>query len=167
MRLKTPAVCTALLLLATATSMSGADPKPAEKKPFSIRDLVMMERVSDPRISPDGKFVAYQVRKTDLEANKGVNGVWLLDLKTAGATPRMLSAPGSDANTPRWSTDSKAIYFLSSRSGSNQVWRLALDGGEAQPVTQLPLDVGSFMLSPDGRRIAVTLEVFPDLTTRA
>ncbi len=157
----------ALVAIVAAPSLSGAEVKTAEKKPFSVRDLVMMERVSDPRISPDGKFVAYQVRKTDLEANKGVNGIWLLDLQSPVAVPRILSAPGSDANTPRWSADGKAIYFLSSRSGSSQVWRLSLDGGEAQPVTQLPLEVGSFRLSPDGRLLAVTLEVFPDAATLA
>lgn len=148
-------------------SAFSAEATPAAKKTFTVRDLVMMERVSDPRVSPDGKFVVCQVRKTDLDSNKGVNGLWLLDLKTPGATPRMLSAPGSDGNSPRWSPDSKAIYFLSSRSGTPQVWRLPLDGGEALPVTQLPVEVGSFMLSSDGRRLAVTLDVFPDLPTLA
>ena len=156
-----------LVFLANTATSRGAETNPAEKKPITVRDLVVLERVSDPRISPDGKFVAYQVRKTDLEANKGVNGIWLLDLKSPGAAARLLTAPGSDANTPRWSADGKAIYFLSARSGSAQVWRLSLDGGEAQPVTQLPLDIGSFMVSPDGRRLAITLEVFPDLATLA
>jgi dipeptidyl aminopeptidase/acylaminoacyl peptidase len=156
-----------ILLLAAVSSTLGAEANSAEKRPFTVRDLIMMERVSDPRISPDGKFVAYQVRKADLDANKGVNGLWLLDLKTSGAAPRMLSAPGSDANSPRWSTDGKALYFLSGRSGTSQVWRLALDGGEAQPVTQLPVEVGSFVLSPDGHRLALSLDVFPDLPTLA
>jgi dipeptidyl aminopeptidase/acylaminoacyl peptidase len=167
MRTSSSALFAALLLGVVPVSAFGAEATPAAKKAFTVRDLVMMERVSDPRISPDGRFVVYQVRKTDLDSNKGVNGLWLLDLKTPGVTPRMLSAPGSDGNSPRWSPDSKAIYFLSSRSGTPQVWRLPLDGGEAQPVTQLPVEVGSFMLSPDGRRLAVTLDVFPDLPTLA
>ena len=159
------AVLTALLSAAAAAPLLGADAKPAEKKPFTVRDLVMLERVSDPRVSPDGSQVAYQVRKTDLDANKGTNSIWLLDLKTAGAAPRQMTAPGSDGNSPRWSPDGKAIYFLSSRSGSSQVWRLPLAGGEAQAVTKLPLDVGSFVLSPDGARIAVTMDVFADRKT--
>ncbi len=103
MRPTVSAVLATVVLLANTAPARGAEPNAAEKRPLNVRDLVMMERVSDPRISPDGKFVAYQVRKTDLEANKGVNGIWLVDLKTPGAAPRMLSAPGSDANTPRWS----------------------------------------------------------------
>ncbi len=65
-------------------------------------------------------------------------------------------------NSPRWSPDGRALYFLSTRSGSSQVWKLGLDGGEAEAVTRLPLDVGSFALSPDGNRLAVSMEVFTD-----
>jgi dipeptidyl aminopeptidase/acylaminoacyl peptidase len=58
--------------------------------------------------------------------------------------------------------DGRSLYFLSTRSGSSQVWSLSLDGGEAQPVTKLPVDVGSFALSRDGALLAVSLEVFVD-----
>ncbi len=149
-----------------AASLTAAD-SPAEKKPFTPRDLVLLDRVSDPRVSPDGRFAVYQLRRTDLEANKGTTSLWLLDLKTPGAAPRALTAPSGDASSPRWSADGKAIYFLSARSGSAQVWRLPLEGGEAVPVTKLPLDVGGFVLSPDGQRIAVVLEVFPECVTLA
>lgn len=55
-----------------------------------------------------------------------------------------------------------AASIFSSRSGSSQVWHISLEGGEAQQVTSLPLDVGSFEVSPRGDRIAVSMEVFPD-----
>jgi dipeptidyl aminopeptidase/acylaminoacyl peptidase len=57
------------------------------------------------------------------------------------------------------------VYFISSRGDSPQVWRIAIDGGEARQVTDLPLDVGSLAVSPDGTRLAVSLEVFPDCDT--
>ncbi|MCG8461819.1 MAG: S9 family peptidase, partial [Holophagales bacterium] len=69
---------------------------------------------------------------------------------------------GSADVSPRWSPDGRHIYFLSSRSGSMQVWRLPLAGGEAQAVTALPLDLGGFTLSPDGKSLAVSMEVFPE-----
>ncbi|MGH8481911.1 MAG: prolyl oligopeptidase family serine peptidase, partial [Nevskiaceae bacterium] len=65
------------------------------------------------------------------------------------------------SNTPRWSADGR-LYFLSTRSGSQQLWRLDLRGGEAEQVTRVPLDIGAFRLSRDGRRAAVALEVFAD-----
>ena len=134
---------------------------PATDKPraFSAHDLVRLDRVSDPRLSPDGRHVAYTLRSTDYDANKGVQQLWLLDLSSGGR--RALTSTASNYS-PRWSADGRWLYFLSSRGGSAQVWRLSLDGGEAQTVTDLPLDVGAFALSPVGDRLAVGLEVFPD-----
>jgi dipeptidyl aminopeptidase/acylaminoacyl peptidase len=51
---------------------------------------------------------------------------------------------------------------VSGRSGSSQVWRLAAAGGEAEQVTSLPLDVGSFRVAPDGSKLLVSLDVFVD-----
>jgi len=144
-------------------------PGPASAlQPFSVQDLVRLERVSDPQLSPDGRFVVYQVRETDYDANKGVNGLWLLALEPAAAMPgsvaaaRRLTAPGVSSTAPRWSRDGQAIYFLSDRSGSTQVWRLPLGGGEAQQVTRAPLDVGNFRLAPDGHALLVSMDVFTD-----
>ncbi len=159
------------ILLATAVLLAIASPAAntatgnSSMKPFSVHDLVMLDRVSDPRLSPDGRYVVYQLRETDYDANKGVNGLWLLDLHAKSAAPRRLTARSNSATSPRWAADGRAIYFLSARSDSQQVWRLDLSGGDAQPVTKLPLEVGTFALSPDGKRIVVSMEVFPDCDT--
>ena len=47
---------------------------------FTVQDLVSLYRLSDPQISPDGRQVAYVLRETDLEANKGRTDLWLIDL---------------------------------------------------------------------------------------
>jgi len=132
----------------------------AAPRGLQVEDLVTLARVSDPRISPDGRHAAYVLRETDLAANKGVTAIWLQPLD--GGAARRLTATGSSANSPRWSADGRALYFLSTRSGAQQLWRLDLAGGEAQQVTDYPLDVGSFRLSPDGRSVALSLEVFTD-----
>lgn len=131
--------------------------------PLTPETLVTLDRVSDPQLSPDGTRVAYTLRRTDLDANKGVRAIWLLDLST-GVTAAATGGSGN-SDTPRWAPDGRTLYFLSTRSGSQQVWKLPLAGGEAQPVTKLPLDVGNFLVSPKGDRLAVTLEVFPDCDT--
>ena len=92
----------------------------AQARPFTARDLNMLERVSDPRISPDGRTAVYGLRTTDWEANKGVNALWTVDLTTRGAEPRRLPASDGGAHTGRWAPDG-SIWFLSSRSGSSQV----------------------------------------------
>ena len=136
--------------------------------PFSVRDMLAMGRISDPQVSPDGGRVAFVVRETDLEANRGRTDLWLVGTD-GGGLRRLTSHPDADSN-PRWSPDGRSIWFLSSRSGpgpegrcaSSQVWKIPVDGGEAQQVTDEPLDVGNLLVSPDGRHIAYTMEVFPD-----
>ncbi|HWK73563.1 MAG TPA: S9 family peptidase [Povalibacter sp.] len=132
------------------------------RHPFSVEDLVRLQRVSEPVLSPDGKTVAFTVRETDMDANRGRTDIWSLDLATKGAQPQRLTSDPENDGSPQWSADGRTLYFLSSRGGSSQVWRLQAGGGEAEPVTRLPLDVGSFKLAPNSSKLAVTVDVFPD-----
>ncbi|HTU66258.1 MAG TPA: S9 family peptidase [Steroidobacteraceae bacterium] len=124
-------------------------------------DLNQLARASDPQVSPDGRYVVYALRETDLDANRGRTDLWLVDLDGA-AKPRRLTQHSSNDTHPRWSADGTSIYFLSSRAGSMQVWRLPLTGGEAVQITDYPLEVGTFKFSPDGSRIALAMEMLPD-----
>jgi len=135
---------------------------PETPHPFSVHDLVAMDRISGQTVSPDGQWIVFTLRKTDLEANKGRTDLWLVGTDGKGLR-QMTSDPTSDFN-PCWSKDGKAIYFISTRSGSSQVWRIAADGGEAVQVTKQPLDIGNLILSPDGTKMAFTMEVFPNTT---
>ena len=150
----------AVILLAPGLAAAGPT------HPFSVQDLVMMDRVSDPHVSPDGHWAVYGLRTTNWEANKGVTSLWLVDLKASGAVPRRLAASNGGAMAPQWSPDSRWIYFLSTRSGSDQVGRTGVDGSRATPVTRLPLDVLAYRPSPDGSRLVVSLAVFPDCEER-
>ncbi len=138
-----------------------------DRRPFSVEDLVRLKRVSEPVLSPDGAVVAFSVRETDMDANRGRQDIWSLDLLTKGAQPRRLTTHRENDTAPEWSSDGRYLYFLSARSGSTQVWRLAAAGGEAEQVTDLPLDVGSFRAAPNGARLAVSLDVFADCTDLA
>jgi dipeptidyl aminopeptidase/acylaminoacyl peptidase len=133
--------------------------------PFNARDLVTLDRISEPQPSPAGDKVAFVVRSTDLEANRGRFDLWVVGMDGSGLT-RLTSDPASD-NNPRWSADGRSLYFLSTRSGSSQVWRLPAAGGDAVQVTDLPLDVANLTVSPDGSRLAFSLEVFVDCPTLA
>ncbi len=128
--------------------------------PFSVNDLLAMERISDPQVSPDGGWIVFVLRKTDLEADRGRSDLWMVRSDGTDLT-RLTSHPENDSN-PRFSADGKSIYFISKRSDSSQVWRIRIDGGEAQQITELPLDAANLLISPDGLHIAFTMEVFPD-----
>ncbi|UCD76310.1 MAG: S9 family peptidase [Phycisphaerales bacterium] len=133
--------------------------KTVKPHPFSVHDLLAMDRISDANASPDGRTIAFCTRKTDLEKNRGKIDVWLVD--SDGKNLRRLTSHASSSHSPRWSSDGKMVYFLSGRSDSSQVWKISVDGGEAEQVTDLPLDVETFKLSPDGKLLAVTIDVFP------
>ncbi|WP_230409584.1 S9 family peptidase [Undibacterium fentianense] len=138
----------------------------ADGRGFTVEDMVKMERVVSPVVSPDGKLVVYAQRSTDVEKNRSRWDLWQIDLTDAQAVPRKLTNLGSnnDGNNsgPQWSAKGDAIYFVSSRSGSGQVWRLPIAGGAAQKVTDFPIDVESFKVSPRENRIAIAMEVFRD-----
>jgi dipeptidyl aminopeptidase/acylaminoacyl peptidase len=157
-----------LLLTTAALAAAGSAPpasshaKPAEMRALTADDLVRIKRVTDPQVSPDGRYVAFVVRETDMKANRGRTDVWLLDLTQKNATPLRLTQNDANDSSPRWAPDSRTIYFLSTRSGQSQVWRISLSGGEAARVTDYPLDVESLKVSPDGNRIAIGMNVFPD-----
>ena len=147
------AAIAALVLCCCATAGRAA--------PLTARTLATLDRLSDPQVSPDGRFVAYDLRTVDYDANKSSHSIWLLDLADRSAKARRLAVSGGDATNPRWSPDSRAIYFLSNRSGDAQIWRTDTSGATATQVTRLPLEVGAFRLAPDGRRLLVSLAVLP------
>jgi len=146
----------------TSPVPASAQAKPAQLRALTADDLVRIKRVSGPQVSPDGHYVAFVLRETDMEANRGRTDVWLLDLTKKNAAPQRLTQNDANDSSPRWAPDSRTIYFLSTRSGSSQVWRLSLAGGEAARVTDYPLDIGSLRVSPNGERIAVSMDVLPE-----
>jgi dipeptidyl aminopeptidase/acylaminoacyl peptidase len=133
------------------------------KKGFTVDDMLAMQRISEPHVSPDGRLVAFTVRETDFEANRGRTDIWVAT--TDGAQVRRLTTHPDGDSSPRFTADGKTIYFLSSRSGSSQVWKISPAGGEAEQVTRVPLDVSGFVVFPDGKRLILAMDVYPDAKT--
>lgn len=149
-------------LLTMASAMFAATTAMAAPRGFTVEDLVNMERVGSPAVSPDATRVIYTVRSTDLEKNRGNTQLWMIDLRAAKPVPQRLAQHASSSADPEWSPSGDAVYFLSSRSGSSQVWRQPVAGGEPVQVTSLPLDVDNFRVAPSGDRLAFSLAVFRD-----
>jgi len=162
------------LLAAAAAPVAGAAsraaaPEPAQ--PFTVQDLVRLDRISEPAVSPDGRRVVYTLRTTDIEANKGRSALWLLETRKRGAPAVRLTDLAANSNSAEWSADGRFVYYLSNRGGSTQVWRVApggeRPGADALQITNLPLDVGSFHVAPKADRLVVSVEAFVDCSTLA
>lgn len=121
----------------------------------SIDDVLNLHRVGAPSISPDGQFVAYTVRETNWDDNAFETEIWLADVG-AKATRQMTNAAKSSVQ-PAWSPDGAWLTFISDRSGTRQIYRIATSGGEAEKLTSAPEGVTAFAWAPDSARLAYTM----------
>ncbi|HET8897450.1 MAG TPA: S9 family peptidase [Rhodanobacteraceae bacterium] len=145
-------------ILVSTLALALAGTAAAATHPFDAKDLVMMDRVGAPVVSPDGKTVAFTVRSTDWDANKGRTSLWTVPVN--GGDPRELVGHEPGAGDPHWSANGDSIYFLAGKDGTTQLWRVAASGGAASAVSALPLDINGYQVSPDGKQILLSLDVF-------
>jgi dipeptidyl aminopeptidase/acylaminoacyl peptidase len=135
------------------------------KHAMTFDDLIAMQRISEPQISPDGRLVAYTVGTPEMESNRIATDIWIIPT-APGSQPRQLTQSGHDAR-PQWSPDGKRIAFLSSRDGAPQIYLMSAQGKNVTKITSLSTGVNNEQWSPDGRSIAFTTSVYPDCTDDA
>jgi dipeptidyl aminopeptidase/acylaminoacyl peptidase len=132
--------------------------KARKRRPMVFSDIMSVERVSAPSVSPDGTSLAYVTTRASLEENEMRSAIHLLDLKS-GKERLLTPGPGSHSS-PSWSPDGKELAFISDRGkDEGQVWVMPTDGGEARQVTTGKGGAGNPVWSPDGTRIAFSRSV--------
>jgi dipeptidyl aminopeptidase/acylaminoacyl peptidase len=131
----------------------------AQKRPLDVQAMLQFSRISEPQVSPDGKQVAFTVQTIDLDKNAKPRQIWTVPLD--GGVPRQITRDGNNER-PRWTPDSRSILFVSSRGGASQVWRMDPDGNNAKQLTSLATEASGVLLSPDGKWILFTSDVYPD-----
>jgi dipeptidyl aminopeptidase/acylaminoacyl peptidase len=141
----------------------GCAAEPALAQAPGIDQSLEMRTASSPQISPDGRYVAYEVTWTNWQENQFQRDVWIADSET-GRSYRLTDGRHS-SDSARWSPDGKWLAFLSERPATApgakeskepkpQIFVISPFGGEARQITDVETGVTRFAWSPDGKRIA-------------
>jgi len=118
---------------------------------FTPECLLSLGRVSDPQLSPDGKWILYGVNYQNVEKNNSFRSLWVVPADGSKAPVRLAHIKGSASNA-RWSADGKDIWFLM----GGQLWRAPFsDGKSGKPDlrSEVPAGIDGFLLSPDNSKI--------------
>lgn len=130
------------------------------KTNLTIEHLNKLNKIYDVQVSPDGRYVVYGQKNGGLAPADTTADLYVLDVQDGNKVRRLTESAGREHDV-RFNADGTALYFLADRSGSSQLWRLPLTGGEARQVTDLPLDVQGYMVSADDKKLVLTLDVKP------
>ncbi len=151
------------LLLAGAVGLAAAalpEHLHAQGRPITIEEFLTLDRVSEPQISPDGRWVVYTVTTTDLAANARTSDLWLVPVD--GGAPRRLSDRRRGGRSGRWSPDGSQIAYITTRGGTPQVWIYRVASQRSRPLTSLSTGADGVIWSPTGTHLAFVSEVYPE-----
>jgi len=130
------------------------------KRPMTFDDLMKVQRISDPQVSPDGRWIAYVLGAVDFEANKVAKHIWLI--RAEGGEPKQLTTGDGSDSRPRWSPEGESIAFISARGGKSQVWIIPVHGGEARQLTSISTEADGVTWAKKGDALLFTSQVYPD-----
>ncbi|HEY3743690.1 MAG TPA: S9 family peptidase [Bryobacteraceae bacterium] len=140
---------TGILALLAATSLAAA-------ATWTPEAMMKVKAVAAVQPSPDGHWAVWTERSAvmDPEKSEFVEQVFLG--KSDGSWRIQLTHGEKSSSRPQWSTDGKFVYYASDRGAKNQIYRIPVDGGEAEAVSDFKGGAGSFQISPNGKWIAFT-----------
>jgi dipeptidyl aminopeptidase/acylaminoacyl peptidase len=145
---------------AAVAAPAGAAPTAPPRRLITVEDLSRLRDVEDPRISPDGAWVAYTVSTRNLQADRIQGDLWMTSWDGTTTVQLTHTAKESEAS-PRWSPDGKYLAFLSSRGDegeADQLWLLPRAGGEAFRLTESKAGITDYAWSPDGTRLVLVMK---------
>ena len=155
---------TVFILTACQQKQNKTEKKIIEKPKLALTsDLMTPEvlwafgRVSGQEVSPDHKTVLYGVSYYSIEDNKGNRELYTIGVD--GSNNKRITHSAKSEFNAVWRPDGKKIGFLTSESGSVQLWEMNPDGTERQQITNIEGGITGFKYAPDQKKILYTKEV--------
>ena len=135
----------------------------AERRPITETDIYSFQWIANPQISPDGSRIVYVHVNVNAKHDGYETALWIIP--TAGGEARQLTSGPRDSS-PSWSPDGKMLAFVRApekdgKAQPAQIYLLAMEGGEARPLTDLPKGASGPVWSPDGRTVAFSSTTVP------
>jgi len=145
------------LLLVAALCTSAFACAQQTQKPIQPTDIFRIATLMSPQVSPDGKWVTYELSDVDTAKDGRVSHLWMQSWD--GKESIQLTYGDEPASTPKWSPDGKYLSFLSSRESKNggQVWLMDRRGGEGRKLTNIKGSIGDYSWSPDAGKLLLTI----------
>ncbi len=127
------------------------------KKPIQPTDVYRIPTLGSPQVSPDGKWVAYDLSEVDTAKDGRVSHLWMQSWD--GTQSIQLTYGDEPASSPKWSPDGKYLSFISSRDSKNgsQIWLMDRRGGEGKKLSDIKGDINDYLWSPDAGKLLLTI----------
>lgn len=163
---KNTLIAAALLFAVASLSHAGT---------VSPRRLLEVVDLSGPVVSPDGSSVAFRIEQASVERNT-YDVFWYVQAMDGTSPPHRIADDGvllhdlAGISVPGhavWSPDGRWIYYRALMNGEIAIWRAAMDGSGAAPVTHDPANVREFALSADGKTLKYSVGATRDAVIAA
>jgi dipeptidyl aminopeptidase/acylaminoacyl peptidase len=153
----------AVRLAILAAGLAGVATAPLaaqQRRPLDVRTFLSFDKPSEPAISPDGRWVAYTVSTTDVDANRRRLDLFLQSVDSVAG--RKISVDSLGGRSAKWSPDGRQIAYISARGGTSQIWVYDVATRRQRQVTSLSTGADGVIWSPTGRMLAFVSAVYPD-----
>jgi len=146
------------LALALCAALGIAGEPPANRRPVTADDILRVQTLSEPDVSPDGQWVAYVVTVNDRDADEQRSAIWMVSWD--GSQHLSLTSAANSTGKPRWSPDGRYLAYIATPAGSDKDQVMLLDrrGGAPRQLTHVAGDIDRYAWSPDGKRLVLVIE---------